>query len=152
MEEYLPLIIGIVWVVYTLYSRGQKKKTRSTPQPEKANRQPSLLEQILSGQGISIPEPEETDADIIYEYEEEPEIIINESVKEKDPKPFLSAELNNVKEEGESSFKNYFGKKKIEMADVEDDYLDLTEDMKDFDMRKAIIYSEILNAPYIDYK
>lgn len=152
MEELLPLIIGIVWVVYSLYSRGQKKKGR-TPQTEKTNRQPSLLEQILSGQGISIPvETEESKPDFIYDYVEEPVSIINEPVKKNEPLPFLSAELNNIREEGESSFKNYFEKEDVVTSDDEDTYWDLSEEVKDFDMRKAIIYSEILNAPYIDYK
>lgn len=151
MEELLPLIIGIVWVVYSLYTRGQKKKTGRKPQPQKANRQPSLLEQILSGQGISIPEPEESDLDIGYEYEAEPVMVDEEPVK-KQPLPFLNAELNNIREEGESSISNFFKSEEHSSSGYDETDWDFIQELKEFDLKKAIIYSEILNAPYIDYK
>lgn len=152
MEELLPLIIGIVWVVYSLYSRGQKKKTGRKPQPAKANKAPSLLEQILSGQGISVPEPEESDVDFEYEYEEEPINVVEERVNNHEPLPFLNAELKDVKEEGGSGLKNYFDSEEIADTDEDESDWEFIEELKSFDIKKAIIYSEILNAPYIDYK
>ncbi|MCD4697123.1 MAG: hypothetical protein K8S16_12875 [Bacteroidales bacterium] len=97
MEELLPLIIGIVWVLYTLYSRSQKKKLKPSPEPgiEKPHREPSILEQILSGQGISVPKPEVIDLD--DPYEEQPIKEFNEEAEEKEPAPFLSSELMDIR-------------------------------------------------------
>ncbi|MEZ5081895.1 MAG: hypothetical protein R2750_00320 [Bacteroidales bacterium] len=149
MEELLPLIIGIVWVVYSLYTRGQKKKSGRKPQPQNENRQPSLLEQILSGQGISISEPEETDLD--FDYEVEPVIADKEPVKKR-PLPFLNSELNEVKGEGQSSITNYFESENFAFSEDDERDWEFVRELEDFDLKKAVIYSEILNAPYIDYK
>lgn len=152
MEELLPLIIGIVWVLYTLYSRSQKKKLKPSPEPgiEKPHREPSILEQILSGQGISVPKPEVIDLD--DPYEEQPIKEFNEEAEEKEPAPFLSSELMDYKEEGQSSFSDVYNIDQIDQEEKNENYLDLPSELEEVDLKKAVIYSEILNAPYINYK
>jgi len=148
MEEFLPLLIGIIWLVYTLYNRGQKKKNLRKPQPaeKQENKSPSFIEQLLMGEDPVQSHPLESEE---YEVEEEP--ILEEIVKiKKDketPKPFLQEELAGFMMEGQSISSDF------EIADVEDEKnIEFSHETDEFDLKKAVIFSEILNAPYIDYK
>ncbi len=149
MEDFLPILIGIVWLVYTLYNRAQKKKNAGRPQQaeKKENRSPSFIEQLLMGEEPAQPQPYET-----YEKFDETEpdkIEFDEEfpVKEK-PTPFLKKELSDFVYEGQSSTYN---ENILENA-VDEIQSETKTEADDFDLRKAIIYSEILNAPYIVYK
>lgn len=148
MEEYLPILIGIIWLAYTLYSKGQKKgKIKMQQHGEKSERKPpSILEQILMGEAIQLPQQYETStfetsthSDIFGEVESK-SAPLSQS-------PFLQEELSQFTQEGQRG--------------IITDEMDLTiqELMheknlkeKDFDLRSAVIYSEILNTPYINYK
>lgn len=151
MEDFLPILIGIIWVAYTLYSKGQKKKNvrPRTTEPNQEERPASILEQILMGEQIKPPQPY-TD----YFRMEEPAV---EETQKKEvtplkltPRPFLSEELGSYKGEGQSVSKNYskLGKTIEEILRENDEEIEEHE----FDLKKAVIYSEVLNAPYIDYK
>jgi len=150
MEELLPVLIGIIWVAYTLYNKGQKKKVIKQPHgSEKSESKPlSLFEQILMGEEIKVSQP--------YVDYSEPEVLTPAPIKEikydkqkKSPRPFLVEELNQFGGEGQSVSSFAQNEKTIEDILNEQD-LELAE--IDFDIRKAIIYSEILNPPYIGYK
>jgi len=153
MKEYLPLIIGIIWLAYTWYNKNQKKKQGKDNQPVSEKRAPSILEQLLTGENLQFSEPEP-----VYEDIEELDTNIQDNYFETElkteavkPSPFLSSEreLVDFAEEGLSVFED-----KYSLAPDEDEtlVLDTLGELKDFDLRKAVIFSEILNAPYIDYK
>jgi hypothetical protein len=150
MEELLPLIIGILWLAYTWYSKGQKKKQgKENPQVRK-KQEPSILEQILTGQTVSFSEPEPVYEEII---EEEDELFTDLPVKEeKSSRPFLNAELSNYIQEGQSISEEVYGSSFDQEFEEEELFSNPLANMEDFDLRKAVIYSEILNTPYIDYK
>lgn len=153
MEELLPIFIGILWLLYTFFFKGKKNKSRPQ-QPEHENGQsekPSFIEQLLAGEGIQL--ESESDDEL---YDEEPEPIIYEKavptpIKQKE-RPFLNSELSRFTEEGESQF--------YELDEVEEFSFDdplisgIKSDQKreEFDLRKAVVYSTILETPYIDYK
>lgn len=151
MEDFLPILIGIIWIAYTLYSKGQKKKnfkpTHSAPKQEE--RPPSILEQILMGEQIKQPQPY-TD---FFRMEEppveeiQPEPVTSQKIT---PSPFLSDELRSFKGEGQSVSNNYsnLGKTIEEILREHEEEFEENE----FDLKRAVIYSEVLNAPYIDYK
>jgi len=148
MEEFLPILIGIIWLVYTLYNRGQKKKGRRKPQPveNEGTKSPSFIEQLLMGEEGQAPQP--------YEYSEpevETETIVDEfaeTIKEKRASiPFLTEELSDFVHEGQSVGSGY------EIEDSEDEkHTEFHLETNEFDLKKAVVFSEILNAPYIDYK
>ena len=147
MEELLPLIIGIVWLVYTIYSKGKKKNARKqSPGDNQEIKAPSILEQLFSNNEIIESQPYE-----IYDgpVEDEPlglqDVVVSEQYEES--KPFLKNELANFMFEGQSALSSISDFEKEELKDSENQV-----EMLDFDLRKAIIYSEILNAPYIGYK
>lgn len=147
MEEFLPIIIGIVWLVYTIYSKG-KKKGANRSQPEGTEKAPitSILEQLFTEKEELSPQPyevysEAAEGQPMDEYEEfvfEPE---------EESTPFLKAELADFKREGQAALSP------LESHLIEEDIDENNQaERSDFDLKKAIIFSEILNAPYIGYK
>ena len=152
MENILPIIILVVWLVYSLYNKEQKRKKRViNPDQNKGKEtgRPSLLEQLLAGdlnlqqqQSEPVFEPFQPTTEIP---EEQKSVFEKKKIA---PKPFLMDELENIQEEGQRST-------------TEDEILDVDEveinpqnrlDLYEIDFRKAVIFSEILNAPYITYK
>ncbi len=148
MEEFLPILIGIIWLAYTLYNRAQKKKNARKPQPAETreDKAPSFIEQLLMGEETIQPQPYESP-----EHDLETEIIEDEFANVKREKeiikPFLNEELADFIYEGQSvSTAN-------EIEEIEDEKVTgFDQETDEFDLKKAVIFSEILNAPYIDYK
>lgn len=155
MEELLPLIIGIIWLAYTWFNKNQKKKQGKDNQPVSEKKAPSILEQLLSGETVPFSEPEP-----IYEEIEEFETIDPgnygenlENNEEKHSSPFLTSELSGFSEEGQSAFGDSYNNGIDPIIEEETELVfDTWEDGEDFNLRNAVILSEILNAPYIDYK
>lgn len=154
MEELLPLIIGILWLVYTFYTKGQKKKASDrTSSGVKTKEKPSFLEQLLSSEGIQLGKSSSDDFEEEYysdqiEEEQEDDIRI-ESAK---PSPFLKEELSTYEEEGQAQFKEAFALDENEDVEVYDIPGELSGHIQEFDLRKAVVFSAILETPYIDYK
>ena len=151
MEEFIYILIGVIWLAASIYKASQKKKQKAAPpkqaasvatEESKVSRVRSLLDELLEGQQLRIPEPEVTE----LEYEE----------------PML-ADIENLPEE--SSFQNEYagyGLKGLEALSGEgvsslgritfEDIMKESEKKvsapEEFDLRKAIIYSAILERPY----
>ena len=147
MKDYLPLIIGIIWIAYTLYNRSQKKKNVKRPNSSERDEKPvsSLLEQILLGKESIEPQPYETSDSFIETIEENIEEVEEEVTAQKS-EPFLQTELANFVQEGQPAF---FAEDSLAGLEIfeekeKDKYID------DFDLKKAVVFSEILNAPYIE--
>jgi len=152
MEEFIYIIIGVIWLAATIYKASQKKKGKagpqkpatSTPGTESKVSARSLLEQLLEGQQVSIPEPEVVELETEYD---EPMIA---EVEERRRKESFKTEyagygfksLESLSGEGVSSLGQ------IKFKDI------MKEDKKKaggpvkIDLRKAIIYSAILERPY----
>lgn len=154
MEELLPLVIGIIWLAITWYNKSQKKKRAKDSQPSNEKREPSILEQIFAGGSVPLSDPEPVYEEILDE--ELPESIhLNE--KRKSPGSFLNAELSDYDFEGQSisedMYETEFETGFDHAFNSENELVfDTLADTEDFDLRKAVIYAEILKAPYIDYK
>jgi FtsZ-interacting cell division protein ZipA len=152
MEEFIYILIGVIWLAATIYRASQKKKQQQAKQarpPESTTREKpesptvsSLLEELLEGQRLRIPEPEVSE----IEYDEP----MVEEVSEREPTPSFQSEYANyqgsrleaLKGEGESAFNRI----------VFDDIMKIREEKPrrnvKFDLRKAVIYSAILERPY----
>lgn len=147
MEEFLPLIIGIVWLVYTIYNKSKKKGAKQQ-HPEVTQETPisSFFEQLFTDKETLKPQPYG-----LYESDEE-NLPVEEYEQvayepEEESSPFLKTELADFMYEGQSATitsDNHL------MEENEDEEYQINR--TDFDLRKAIIFSEILNAPYIGYK
>jgi ribosome-binding protein aMBF1 (putative translation factor) len=147
MEEFLPIIIGIIWLVYTIYSKGKKKEAkRHHPGRSEQAKAPSILEQLFTDSEVLKPQSYETydepvESQLVDEYDE----VVNEP--EQESGPLLRTELSDFMQEGQPAITasgNYMMEEKTDMENQ--------IEKLDFDLRKAIIFSEILNAPYIGYK
>lgn len=149
MEEILPLIIGIIWLVYTIYSKGKRKEARKnhSGRSEKT-KAPSILEQIFADSDALKPQPYEMtteyDEDLFVEEHEVEEVV---EKQEELPRPFLRTELENFVHEGQPAI-TPSGEYIMEERIGDENQIENQE----FDLQKAIIFSEILNAPYIGYK
>ena len=164
MDNFLYIIIGIVWVVYSLYTSKQKQQKKremdaqrkNQPLPGPGPQKPrSLLEQLLD------PEHKFTDpATVAYEedeYEDTVEPILSEY---KEEHSYMSEyqPLETIKNEVSADYfenqylsrgeTNYYDKMETLVA-AHDEVIQTEDLVVDFDLRKAIIFSEILNPKYI---
>jgi hypothetical protein len=182
MDDFLYIIIGIVWVVYSLYSNKQKQQKKrlmeeqrkSQPSPLPEQQQPrSIFEQLLDPEP-DMPEP--TTETITQPFTEPltqpinkpargpfddylnptsyyaPEISGNESYRPE------NQSLETIKEEISASYfenqyetrgeMNYYDQRKMAES-THNEVPFLEEHAEEFDLRKAVIYAEILNPRYI---
>lgn len=154
MEDIFLILIGLLWLAYTFYSRSQKKQKRSARPSEnetQTKREPSILEQILMGQEISVPEPEEYEFEM-NETEDEQVYGTQPKIAENKPQPFLSYELTP----STTSMHSAFSGRTIENQPLEVEHLDFFSTPgfldEEFDLRNAVIYQAVLDTPYIDFK
>jgi hypothetical protein len=96
-------------------------------------------------------QPETESPDYIYEIEDENFEVkpLQEQPVEslKEDNPFLNYELSNFVEEGTQTIVENNERSFVEYEQLSDKESDVQ--LIDFDLRRAVIYSEILNAPYI---
>jgi hypothetical protein len=154
MEDIFLILIGLLWLAYTFYANNQKKQKRNmraTENETQSQREPSILEQILMGQQISVPEPEEYEFEV-NETEKEPVYRTQTKMAEKKPEPFLSYEIN----QSTSGMHSGFTGRSTENQPLEIEHLDFFSTPgfldEEFDLRNAVIYHSVLETPYIDFK
>lgn len=152
-EDFLYIIIGLIWVAFSIYKGTQKKKSVARrdagdksneipPEEKKKSFFDEFLNQIVTEEEPLPYEPVTSETSYSEPYSEEKE-------EEKEEKVFSYddfVEESNYKEENDV----YDFKPAIE-ADVKDElksHLKSTNDHSRFDLKKAIIYSEILNRRY----
>ncbi|MDY0101698.1 MAG: hypothetical protein RBS07_02105 [Lentimicrobium sp.] len=174
MDDFLYIIIGIVWVVYSLYTNKQKqqkkrlleeqRKSQSSPQPEPQSPR-SIFEQLLDPEP-QIPEPiNESVPESYTESKSGPfDDYLNPSpnyipeISEEEPYRSKYQSLEIIKDEVSASYfenqyesrgdMNYYDNR--EMAESTHNEVALQDQLsEEFDLRKAVIYSEILNPRYI---
>ncbi len=141
MDDFLYILIGAAWLAFTIYSKNQKQKNKkleknnsqSETEPRKEGIS-SLFESLLSEEEYN------TQQNHYVENVEQSNII--PSVSEVN----YSENLSQFQETSPETF---------EMAEVEKDIDNniIKEEIFngndiDFNLRKAVIYSEILKRPY----
>jgi replicative superfamily II helicase len=165
MDDILYIILGIAWLAYSFYANKQKMDKKKSNQA-KALREQQARREYQPEQSEQVPRKsvlEELFGEISSEYTEAQEEIYIPEVDEDTTKRKLAEYAHNeaeslelIKEEVpfdyflkkyESGYKtvneNFHDALKIEEEDKEIE--ELTEK---FNLSKAVIYSEILRAPY----
>ncbi|MEE4257179.1 MAG: hypothetical protein V2I47_09085 [Bacteroidales bacterium] len=155
MEEYIYIILGVLWLAATIYRASKKKSTQDSPQktrqavarPEKpASTVQSLLDQLLEGQQLKVPEPE------VVELEEEyAEPMLSELEKKKRTQTartqYAGYGFNSIEAlEGE-------GISSLGRITFVDQMKPLKKEGRGpvrINLRKAIIYKAILERPYLE--
>jgi hypothetical protein len=147
MEDLIYILIGVIWVAASIYqvSRKRKEKARSQlPAGHSAQTAPrkqegrSLLEELLNGQQVRIPEP------AIVELEEQESKMLNPPVQNKPltfQEEYARYGLKGLEASHKQNIRNTPDKIKIKTT---------PKKVKNvpFNLRKAIIYKAILEPPY----
>jgi len=151
MEEFIYILIGVIWLGASIYKASQKKKQKANQQKpatsaphegEKVSSARSLLEELLTGQQLRVPDPEATD----LEYEEpllaEVEDLPKQRSFQSEYASYGQKELEALSGEGVSSLGT------ISFQDIMKETKKKDSGPVKIDLRKAIIYSAILERPY----
>ncbi len=156
MKDYLYILLGVAWVVYSIYSQGQKQKKKQAQklakkeEYEESQTEDSFrdfIEKKLNLEGAF--NSQETES----EYLDSPYSEID-IVEEKDKSEYFKAENEGIsafskKDEQSKSAEvspRVIGFEEVSAGDLTKE-TDETE--VEFDLKSAVIFSEILNAPYI---
>ncbi|HAH57277.1 MAG: hypothetical protein KUL83_06330 [Lentimicrobium sp.] len=156
MEDFLFIIIGIVWLVYSFYNSKQKaqrkqaeKQARSngpatpTPVPKR-----SFLEELLDPEPPvvrPVVDPEEAWEES-YSPAQEAEMLAEAQSLEK-----IEEEYTDSYFERQYADRNRVSETERVIERVTEEPVILVEEIieEEFDLRKAVIYAEILNPRYI---
>ncbi len=164
MDDILYIVLGIAWLAYSLYSNKQKMDKKRAQQAEQMREHP---------QGEYSPEPvneaprrslfEEMFDEIAPEYNEAQEDTYIPEVDESTLKRRMNEYSRNEAESLEvirdevpaDYFTTRYSSGYQQMEDKKEEKIVLQEEEEDdemtekFNLTKAVIYSEILRAPYI---
>ena len=150
-EDILYVLIGLVWVAFSIYKGSQKKKKAQRPEGEKVKSK-SAIEEIL-GEFLGVKEEE-----VVYQGDNTNEVHEEFSYDEQD---YPQTEATNAPSEVFSSDEkykegNFFEEKRVYTSGTKNnDRLKVSTKPElitkrkrpRFNVRKAIIYSEILKKP-----
>ncbi len=152
MEDFLYILLLVAWVVFSIYNKNRKKKqstTRSKPLQEGeshehvAQKPRSILEQLLLGEEPQ-PMPYE-------EHEQASDFEINDSygdevVKQGSNKEISDAEIAAKYDFDPSKEGDSYDVPHEEISDISEE--NENEREVEFDLKQAVIFSEILKRPY----
>lgn len=139
-EDYFYILVGLIWVAFSIYKGMQKKKSKQATgdQVKKKSVLETLMDEFLEKEQQIQPEP------IIYEAP-----IDDELNKEKaGDEPFSYDDIYEKSNYNEAD--ELYTKKPVDKSKLKAN-LNLprkTRKRTQFDLRKAVIYSEILNRRY----
>lgn len=145
-EDFIYIIIGLVWIVFSIYKGAQKNKARkktTTPSDPESKKTTSIfdsfLENIMKDEEATTFEPVELQPN----KDEEVEIKKVESEK-------IFSYDDLVEESNYLSKTDVYEEKAVTTSTLNQElrtHLKQAKTKPRFDLRKAIIYSEILNRP-----
>ena len=152
MEEFIYIILGVLWLAATIYRASKKKQQTIQKEPgvdrppaeRKASATQSLLEQLLEGQQLRIPEPEIIEIEDTYEEPMVKEVNARKAAESFKPKytGYGFKSLESLSDEGVSSLGT------ITFTDIMKQEEKKRRSAISVDLRKAIIYRAILERPY----
>ena len=156
MEDFIYVLVGVAWVAYSIYNQGQKQKRKQAFKSEVKSdeifpKTESKFESILN---------KKFNFENLFEVEESNDDYLDRQYSELDVVEEVEKySFNKSETEGVSAFKTKQEAGSGQVSRNETEYheedekvdnliTDLLNDSGEFDMRKAVIYSEILNPPY----
>jgi hypothetical protein len=151
MEEFFSILVLVLWILFSVFNKNKKKKQSSGKTVEGSESHTassqgtrSILEQILMGdQPTPVP---------IEDFEESTENHYSNQIQDhKEEKREKKNELSDTEIAGKYKFDPSREGSSSSVSEKKGN--NLTEDYEEekgieFDLRKAVIYSEILNRPY----
>lgn len=161
MDNFLYIIIGIVWLAYSFYSNNQKKQRMKAEQEARKSGQPvvpppartrTLLEELLDPQPPVVVPPAEAEEEWV-----QPEVFFPVDARSAEVIQPEAQSLERIVEEvSESYFEQQYAERNRKKDDIrviqpeEVAPVNIVEYIvdDDFDLRRAVIFSEILNPRY----
>lgn len=156
MEDFLFILVGIVWLIYSLYNSKQKAQ-RKQAEKQSANRpaapapapRRSFLEEMLDPQPPVVrplTEAEESWEDETAYPEKEAGVTLAEAqslenIEDEYPESYFEQQYANMYRDREPERMQQFNET---TETKEEEIID-----EEFDLRKAVVYAEILNPRYI---
>jgi len=154
VEDFLYILVGIAWVAFSYYNAQKKKRAKESKNPSE-KRKPSFLETLIDEAGFKTEEETPVYADPYLE---------NDSViEENNGNSFQDESEENYSQEV-FSYDDYYEESNYQArSDVKDKKQSLKNDVvtttisdknksknkvRKVDLRKAVIYSEILEKKY----
>ncbi|MEE4259470.1 MAG: hypothetical protein V2I62_06910 [Bacteroidales bacterium] len=143
-EDFFYILIGIVWIAFSIYQGQKKRKQKSASQPT-TEKKKSFFESLLDEFTEKNQQFEETHDDVISPALETIEVDENVFEEKKFSYDDYYEERNYEEAEDVLSEKESFAKS------ISDQQIKPSRRKKgkpQFDLRKAVIYSEILKPRY----
>jgi len=149
MDDFIYIIALIAWVAFAFYRKSQKKseaakEARRMPQPDSESSPFPTFEEIILGKEPS-PEPVPVPVSRPFTTDgEAPELMETAFEREYNRRGITSVE----------EMDKPFTLRKSKVADIQEDEILLESNVIEVmkarvDLRQAVIYSEILNRPYV---
>jgi hypothetical protein len=148
MEDYIYLLALIAWAVFAFYRKTRKRSESAgemTGTPSRQGRTTGLptLEEILLGEEPVIPEPATASAPA---WTEGMSPVLEETAFEKEYKRRGISSIEELDKPINMAPHNISEIQKHEIGSEDEG---IGERSSAIDLRKAVIYSEILNRPYV---
>jgi hypothetical protein len=149
MDDVIYIIVLIAWVLFAFYRKSQKKKGPVTgpvqpPRPQNDTSTLPTLEEILLGRGPEIkPEPEPV-----------PVPVLSDGMSPRLNETAFEKEYNKLGITSIEELDKPFSFDKYKHAEIQEDEVFIEGNEPDdhlhvFNLRQAVIYSEILDRPYV---
>ncbi len=153
-EDYLYIIVGIVWVIFSYYNAQKKKKAKEADN-QGAEKKPSFLDSLIEEIGLKTDEATPVYSEPYYEDDEiiekpAPQSYTDDVAQVEDSKTFSYDdyyEESNYQPPSDVNV-NKRSQKEYNTTTEITDTIKPTKTVKKVDLRKAIIYSEILKKKY----
>ncbi|MBI9039106.1 MAG: hypothetical protein JEY97_13305 [Bacteroidales bacterium] len=141
MDDFLYILIGAAWLAFTIYSKNQKQKYKKlegdnshAETGSKKEGVSSLFDSLFSDKEINVQQDHYT-----------------ENIDQSNIIPSLSEDnysenIPQFKEEPPKTFEKEFNEEDIDNNLIKEEIINGND--IDFNLRKAVIYSEILKRPY----
>jgi hypothetical protein len=145
MEDFIYILIGIIWLVFSVVKGNQKKKAAMTQNQQSNNPQEAKdrsFEDILSEMFGEEPET------VFQKVGEQESTIDMETSEPEVGMAYQSLEELFLKEQEEQISKGEIVKENSVKSRIEPETLEKSLDHQPFDLRRAIIYQAVLERPY----
>tara|TARA_B100002003_G_C14119937_1_gene538626 strand:+ start:951 stop:1424 length:474 start_codon:yes stop_codon:yes gene_type:complete len=149
-EDFLYIILGLVWIIFSFYKAKKKKKEKEAP--SQSGEKKSLVESLLNEMGL---QDEEEEPHYVEPYQDtkkiepEPNQVIDEKPEEVFSYDDYYEESNYNSKDDVIERKPVLPIKNIDKAYKISEKSSSTRKVgKNINLRKAVIYSEILKKVY----
>jgi hypothetical protein len=149
MEDLIYVIALIAWVAFSFYRKQQKKAEadrkmmRPTVQKTDSGQVPSWQDILLGEQPVPVAEPVPASAPV---FTDGMSPVLSETSFEKE---YKLRGINSIEEMDKPFRMSDFRQQDMKIESMDDESMEREEWLAKFDLRRAVIYSEILNRPYV---